>query len=104
MDALGYWREPLSNVPSGAVLVWRKPGKLGLQVWIGLLAGRPVARISRQPGHGTGCSARLDGWMWTKHMPGSGADQIGVKESPARGFKSVPEAKRAIAAALAAAA
>lgn len=77
------------------------PGRLGLQVWIGTIHGRPVARISRQPGHAKGCSAALDGWMWTKHLPGSGADQLGVKESPTRGFNSVPEAKRAIKDALA---
>jgi hypothetical protein len=60
-----------------------------------------VARISRQPGHGKGCSAALNGWIWTEHLPGSGAAQLGVTESPMRGFRSVPEAKRAIQAALA---
>ncbi len=100
MSNLGYWREPLS-VPEGAALTWQAPGSLGLQVWIGTLAGKPVARISRQPGHGNGCSAALNGWMWTKHLPGSGAALLGVKESPMRGFGSVPEAKRAIEAALA---
>lgn len=104
MASLGYWREPLSNLPTGAALTWQEPGKLGLRVWIGLLSGRPVARISRQPGHGAGCSAALDGWMWTEQLAGSGAAQLGVKESPTRGFKSVPQAKRAIEAALAAAA
>jgi hypothetical protein len=102
MASLGYWREPLGNLPDGAPLVWQKPDKLGLQVWIGLLSGRPVARISRQPGHGAGCSAALDGWMWTEQLEGTGAAQLGVKESPTRGFKTVADAKRAIGAALAA--
>jgi len=101
MSTQGYWREPLT-IQSGAALTWQAPGPLGLQVWIGTIAGKQVARISRQPGHGKGCSAALDGWMWTEHLPGSGAAQLGVKESPTRGFASVPEAKRAIKAALAA--
>jgi hypothetical protein len=67
-----------------------------------MLEGKPVARISRQPGHGKGCSAVLNGWMWTEHLEGSGADKLGVKEASTRGFLSVPEAKRAIKAALAA--
>jgi len=100
MSTLGYWREPLA-IPAGASLTWQAPGPLGLQVWIGTLAGKPIARISRQPGHGKGCSAAVSGWMWTDHLPGSGAAQLGVKESPTRGFGSVPEAKRAIEAALA---
>jgi hypothetical protein len=66
-----------------------------------MLAGKQVARISRQPGHGKGCSAVLNGWIWTEHLAGSGADKLGVKESPTRAFLSVPEAKRAIKAALA---
>ncbi|MBQ0916846.1 hypothetical protein KBW71_00080 [Hydrogenophaga aromaticivorans] len=103
MASLGYWREPLSDLQAGAELAWQAPGALGLQVWVGTIGGRPVARISRQPGHGKGCSAALSGWMWTEHLPGSGAAQLGVKESPMRGFNSVPEAKRAIKAALAAA-
>lgn len=82
------------NNPEGAALTWQAPGSLGLQVWIGMLAGNPVARISRQPSHGKGCSAVLDGWMWAEHLAGSGADKLGVKESPTRGFLSVPEAKR----------
>mgnify|MGYP001597350553 CR=1 FL=1 len=101
MSTLGYWREPLTNLHADAALTWLEPDKLGLQVWIGLLSGRQVARISRQPGHGSGCSASLDGWMWTDHLEGSGAAQLGVKESPTRGFKSVTEAKREIEAALA---
>lgn len=103
MATLGYWREPLTNLRAGDRLEWQAPGPLGLQVWVGLLHGRPVARISRQPGHGRGCSGKLDGWMWTDMEPGSGAQQLGVKESPFRGFPSVPAAKRAIEAALAAA-
>lgn len=75
--------------------------KRPLKVRIGLLDGKPVARISRQPGHGKTCSASLSGWMWTEHMPGSGAAQLGVKESPTRGFASAPEAKRAMEAAIA---
>jgi len=100
MSIQGYWREPLTNA-EGTAMTWQAPGPLGLQVWIGLLAGKPVARISRQPGHGSGCSAALDGWMWTEHEPGSAAQHLGVKESPTRGFRSVPEAKRAIKAAVA---
>lgn len=41
--------------------------------------------------------------MWTERLPGSGADQLGVNESPFRGFRSVPEAKQAIEGTLAAA-
>jgi hypothetical protein len=99
MSALGYWREPLSR-DADAKLSWQAPGPLGLQVWIGLLEGRAVARISRQPGHGKGCSAAIDGWMWTEQEPGSAAARLGVKESPTRSFASVPEAKRAVDAAL----
>jgi len=99
----GYWREPLQDLLEGTpTLSWQSPGPLGLQVWIGVLAGRQVARISRQPGHGSGCSASLNGWMWTEQEPGSVAERLGVEESPTRGFRSVPEAKRAIEAALAA--
>lgn len=101
MSNLGYWREPLDGAQAGADLDWQAPGPLGLQVWIGLLGGRPVARISRQPGHGKGCSASLNGWIWTAHEPGSAAERMGVKESPTRGFPSVTAAKRAIAAAMA---
>lgn len=101
MSTLGYWREPLTTT-KGEALTWRAPGPLGIQVWVGMLEGKPVARISRQPGHGKGCSAVLNGWMWTEHLEGSGADKLGVKEASTRGFLSVPEAKRAIKAALAA--
>lgn len=101
MSSMGYWREPLESVPNRAKLVWKAPGPFGLRVWIGTLDGRPIARISRQPGHGKGCSAALSGWVWTDHLPGSGADQLHVKEAPMRGFLSVPDAKRAIATALA---
>lgn len=101
MVSLGYWREPLKKSTKGSSLVWKAPGPFGLKVWLGLLEGQPVARISRQPGHGSGCSASISGWMWTDHLAGSGAAQLGVRESPARGFNSVPEAKRAIKAALA---
>lgn len=100
MSTAGYWREPL-KVSAGATLTWQAPKPLGLQVWVGSVSGKVVARISRQPGHGKACSASLDGWIWTEHMPGSAAAQLGVKESPTRGFSSVPEAKRAISAALA---
>lgn len=101
--ATGYWREPIKNLHEGAALVWQSPGRKGLQVWTGLLDGRPIARISRQPGHGSGCSAAIDGWMWTDQEPGSPAASLHVKESPTRGFGSVPKAKRAIEAAMAAA-
>lgn len=100
----GYWREPLQLPQNGETLEWIKPGVTGLQTWIGLLRGKPVARISRQPGFGSSCSAAIDGWMWTEQMPGSLGARLGIKESPTRGFKSVPEAKRAIKAAFAAAA
>ena len=100
MGTVGYWREPL-KAPSGAALTWQSPGPMGLRVWTGLLNGQPVARISRQPGNGSGCSAAIDGWMWTEQLPGSTAQHLGVKESPTRGFSSVPDAKRAIKAALA---
>jgi hypothetical protein len=102
MSNLGYWREPLTNVQDGVELDWQGPGARGLQVWVGLLGGRPVARISRQPGHGKGCSATIDGWMWTEQEPGSAAARMGVKESPTRAFRSIPEAKRALKAAMAA--
>lgn len=102
--ALGYWREPLSGLQADSKLTWRAPGREGLQVWIGLLGDQPVARISRQPGHGSGCSGALNGWMWTAQEPGSAAQRLGVKETPTRGFASVPAAKRAIEAALAVAA
>lgn len=101
MITTGYWREPL-KLSAVARLTWQAPKPLGLQVWVGSIEGKAVARISRQPGHGNACSASLDGWIWTEHMPGSAAAQLGVKESPTRGFNSVPEAKRAISAALAA--
>ena len=101
--ALGHWREPLMNLQAGVALVWQAPGPTGLRVWTGLFDGKPVARISRQPGHGKGCSAALDGWVWTDQLPGTSASQIGVKVSSTRGFTSVPEAKQAIKAALAAA-
>jgi hypothetical protein len=102
MVAAGYWREPIKT-PSGATLKWQSPGPMGLRVWIGVLNGKPVARISRQPGNGSGCSAAVDGWMWTEQAPGSTGERLGVKETPTRGFLSVPEAKRAIKAAFAAA-
>jgi len=101
MSTLGYCREPLTTF-KGSALTWQAPGPRGLLVWIGMLEGKSVARISRLPGHGKGCSAVLDGWVWTEHLEGSGADKLGVKEAPTRGFRSVPEAKRAIEAALAA--
>ncbi len=102
MSTLGYWREPLTSLHVGASLSWKAPGPLGLQVWVGLLNGQAVARISRQPGHGKGCSAAIEGWMWTEQEPGSAAARLGVKESPTRGFASVPEAKRAIKVAMSA--
>ncbi len=103
MTALGYWREPLNVQTSEGVLTWQAPGPKGLRVWTGMVNGKPVARISRQPGHGSGCSAVIDGWMWTEQEPGSAGERMGLKESPTRDFRSIPEAKRAIKAALAAA-
>ena len=100
METVGYWREPL-KAPTGAPLTWLSPGSMGLRVWAGLLNGQPVARISRQPGHGSGCSASINGWMWTEQEPDTLGERLGVKESPIRGFRSVPDAKRAIKAALA---
>lgn len=100
MSTLGYWREPLTAA-SDASVAWLAPGPTGLQVWVCTFGGRAVGRISRQPGHGTGCSAALDGWIWTEHHPGSAAALLGIKESPTRRFGTVPEAKKAIAAALA---
>lgn len=100
VDTLGYWRgTALINV--GSVLDCRAPGRTGLQVWIGLLGGKPVARISRRPGHGKGCSAGLNGSKWNSHIPESGSSQFGVKESQTRGFLSAQDAKRAITADLA---
>lgn len=101
MTILGYWREPLPDAEKGARLTWRPPGPLGLRVWVGMLGSKAVARISRMPGHGRGCSAALNGWIWTVQAPESAAARLGVKESPTRGFESVPAAKRAIEAALA---
>lgn len=100
MGTVGYWREPL-KASLGSALIWQSPGPMGLRVWVGLLNGQPVARISRQPGHGSGCSAAIDGWMWTEQEPGSTGERLGVRESPTRGFRSVLDAKRAIEAALA---
>lgn len=100
MTALGYWRERLSDAENGASLTWQAPGPFGLRVWTGMLGSKVVARISRMPGHGRGCSAALDGWMWTVQAPGSAAARLGVKESPTRGFESVHAAKRAIEEAL----
>ena len=101
-NTLGYWREPLVTPARDATLVWQEPGRFGLKVWIGMLGGKAVARISRLPGHGTHCSAAINGWMWTTQEPGSAAERMEVKESPTRGFASVPAAKRAIEVAIAA--
>jgi hypothetical protein len=95
MGTVGYRRE-LLRAPSGAALTWQPPGPMGLRVWAGLLNVKPMAHISRQPGNGLGCSAAIDGWMWTEQKPGSTAQRLGVKESPILGFSSVSDAKRSI--------
>lgn len=100
MTSLGYWREFLPGLATGGAITWRKPGPLGLKVWIGLLGGLQVARINRLAGHRTGCSASLDGWIWTTNQPGSAAQRLGVQETPVRGFTSVLQAKKAIKEAL----
>lgn len=101
-DALSYWRETLPTLSKASRLEWKSPGPMGLRVWTGVLDGKPVARISRHPGHGASCAAAIDGWMWTEQMQCTAAARLGVKESQSRGFASVPEAKRAIQAATAA--
>lgn len=96
---MGFWREPLEGVKPGASITWQPPGQLGLQVWVGTIDGRAVARISRQPAHGKACSAAISGWMWTAHQRGSLAERIG-RPAPVRGFDNVVDAKRAIQQAL----
>lgn len=99
-NSLGYWREPLPRCVADGKLEWIRPGKFGLQVWVATLGGKVVGRISRQPGHAKGCSAVLNGWMWTSHLEGTAAKLLDLGEQPTRGFLSVHEAKRAIEAAL----
>lgn len=99
-SSLGYWRESLPVSIVGQKLEWTPPGRFGLQVWIAVLGGKVIARITRQPGHGKGCSAAINGWMWTSHLEGTPAAILRLGEQPTRGFGSVPEAKRAIEEAL----
>ncbi len=98
---LGYWREPDLRPAPGARIAWIAPQPMGLQVWRGLVAGRHVATIRRQPAHGrSACSASLKGWMWTTHQAGSTAERMAIPESPTRGFSGLRAAKAALQAAL----
>lgn len=99
METLGHWHEPNPLIKPSSKVVWQKPGRTGLQTWVGLVDGKQVASIRRQPAHvGTACTASLDGWVW--HMTKAVANAFGAKESIPRGFESVPAAKRAIADAI----
>lgn len=98
MEALGYWREPNPHIAPADKVVWVAPGRRGIQTWVALVGGHKVATIKRQPGHiGSTCTALLDGWIWDmSNVPNA----MHVQESVARGFESVPAAKKAIAQAI----
>jgi len=96
VEPLGHWREANPHIKSDSKLEWKKPGRTGLQTWIGVVGGMQVASIRRQPAHiGTACTASLDGWIWDMNKVAS--NPFGAKESIPRSFESVPAAKRAIA-------
>lgn len=95
MDALGRWRELNKHISPTAKVQWVAPGRTGIQTWVGVIDGHKVATIKRQPGHaGSTCTALLDGWMWDMSKA---PNLMHATESLARGFDSVPEAKKAIA-------
>ncbi|RQR11328.1 hypothetical protein DF026_17140 [Burkholderia stagnalis] len=99
MDALGRWREPNPHIASTSKLQWIAPARTGIQTWVGVIEGHKVATIKRQPGNvGSTCTALLDGWIWdmSKVVPNA----LGIAESVARGFESVPAAKKAIGQAI----
>lgn len=98
MDALGRWRERNPHVTPSATVQWIAPGRTGIQTWVCLVDGHKVAMIKRQPGHvGSTCTALVDGWIWDmSKVPNA----MHVQESVARGFESVPAAKKAIAEAI----
>lgn len=95
-DSMGRWREPNPHLEPTSKVEWVAPGRTGIKAWVGLVDGHKVASIKRQPGHeGPACTALVDGWMW--NMAAS-ANPLKVKESVARGFDSIADAKRAIEA------
>lgn len=96
MTAAGRWREPNPNLNPDAKVAWAAPGRTGIQTWVGTVDGKKVASIRRHPAHvGVSCTASLDGWMWDNT-----GNPLGGPEAPAKGFSSVPEAKKAIAEAI----
>lgn len=98
MSALGYWREP-DATPTGSI-TWQAPGKTGLQTHIGIVAGKAVAWLKRNPSQ-RGFTVRITGWMWTSFPAESTTAKLGMKESPVRWFPTLKEAKHAVADALA---
>ncbi len=96
MTTAGRWREPNPNLTPDAKVAWTAPARTGIQTWVATVGGKRVASIRRQPGHaGASCTASLDGWVWD-----NAGNPLGGPEAPARGFPSVPEAKKAIADAI----
>ena len=98
MSALGYWREP-GQTPHGKI-EWQKPGKAGLQTHVGIINGKPVAKVKVLL-HGKECIVSIDGWMWTSFPTESGTAKLNIKESPLRAFATVREAKQAVSDAVA---
>lgn len=91
---LGRWREVNVLLQEAAKVTWTAPARTGIRTWIGCISGHPVATIKRQPGHvGSACTAWIDGWVWIVPEAGNPSRQI---DSVARGFESVPAAKKAI--------
>ncbi|WP_146126460.1 hypothetical protein [Burkholderia contaminans] len=91
---LGRWREVNVLLQEAAKVTWTAPGRTGIRTWIGCISGHPVATIKRQPGHvGSACTAWIDGWVWIVPEVGNPSRLI---DSVARGFESVPAAKKAI--------
>ncbi|WP_321907931.1 hypothetical protein [Burkholderia cepacia] len=91
---LGRWREANALLQDAVKVTWTPPARTGIRTWIGCVSGHPVATIKRQPGHvGSACTASIDGWVWIVPEVGNPARLI---DSVARGFNSVPAAKKAI--------
>lgn len=96
MTTAGRWREPNPNLTTDAKVAWTAPARTGIQAWVGTVGGKKVASIRRHPAHlGSACTASIDGWVWN-----NAGNPLGGPEAPARGFPSVPQAKKAIAAAI----